>query len=91
MRLLDATTGTVARLVKADPADLDLADGDAWASIKRPGRYHASAAYEGPDGQRLYVAREGHAFMLVPDPETPPPEEAWERLLESALLTKPGK
>jgi len=91
VQLLDATTRTVGRLLAADPADLDLSEGGPWTPIKRPGRYHASAVYEASDGGRLYVAQEGHAFLLAPDGDTPPPGEEWERLLESALVTRPGR
>jgi hypothetical protein len=88
VQLLDARGGTVARLVQTEASEIDLSEGGSWTALKRPGRYHASAAYEGPEGQRLYVAHEGHAFLMVPDPESPPAEEEWDRLLESALLTK---
>jgi hypothetical protein len=91
VQLLDGRTRTVARVVAAEPSEFDLTADGPWTPLKRPGRYHARSVHEGSDGARLYVAREGHAFLLVPDPDEPPAPEEWERLLESALLTRPRR
>ena len=40
-------------------------------------------------GTRIYVAREGHGFVLRPDPDSDLDVERWQNLLESVYLTRP--
>ena len=69
---------------------LDLSEASGWVPIKRAGRYHAAEAFENDQGQRIYVSRDGMGFLLTPLRDPQPVPEEWDRLMESALLTRSG-
>jgi hypothetical protein len=64
-----------------------IADGSGWIELARPGARGAARMFGRDDGARLYVAREGHAFLFEPlaEPYDPP---AWKRMLESVRLVR---
>jgi len=90
VQLLDQESRQVAELTRVEVGGIDLSEGSGWEAVKHVRRYQAAEAYTRADGQRLYVSTRGRAFLLAPDSTTPPTSDLWERVVESALLTRDG-
>jgi len=91
IRIIDLTGATQGRLIRAEPGDPVLAppEDGTWTPVSRPKRYRATAIHAREDGTRIYVAREGHGFVLRPEPGSGVDVARWQNLLESVFLTRP--
>jgi len=77
----------VARIQRiASPED---PPGPQWTALPRPGSQNARAIYAGASGARLFVAREGHAFLLEPNGERKVEADLWARVAGNVVLTRP--
>jgi len=83
------TMGRILRYEAAEVAGLVAAEDAGWAENPRAGVHRASRAYNrGSDDARLYVAREGHAFVFeIVDVDSVGAEE-WERMNGSVQLIR---
>jgi hypothetical protein len=63
--------------------------GPAWTPLPRPTAQNARAVYAGAAGARLYVAREGHAFLLERNQGQTVEEDLWSRVAGNVVLTRP--
>ena len=79
----------VVRLEKGDPR-LTPAESEGWTPRRRPGSQRAAAAYVKTNGTAVFVAPEGHGFLLEPDPDAKIDADVWERMLGSVSLTPAG-
>jgi len=90
VQLLDRESRLVAGLTRVELREIDLSEGSGWEAVEHVRRYHAAEVFSHANGQRLYVSAGGRAFLLSPDPTTPPASDLWDRVVESALLTRDG-
>jgi hypothetical protein len=90
VRIIAENGKPVAILRRLEPGDARLTPkGPEWTPVKRPSRFHSSAVYRKDDGARLYVAREGHGFLIAPENQGSAKHSYWERFVESAFLLRP--
>lgn len=89
IRLVDREGTTLARLSRLDTSPSTATDAGGWHALKKPGRHRAAEAYADERQAFLFVAREGHAFLLEPqitlDEKT---RIHWTRLVESVQLLR---
>ncbi len=90
VQLLDSDGRQVGRITHADFVDLELSEASGWEAIKKASRYQAAQAFENEHVERIYASRSGDAFLLNRNADMPPVAEEWERLVNSALLTRGG-
>jgi hypothetical protein len=84
-----ALAGTLRRLTSAEAAAALAATAGGWSPLDRPGIHRAAAAHARTDGARLFVAKEGHAFLLEPAGSRDPASLAgWARLTGSPALSR---
>lgn len=83
---------TVARIVRLEAGDplLTPSEEEGWAPRKRAGSQRAAAAYVKKGGTAVFVAPEGHGFLLEPEPDAEVDADVWERMLGSVGLTPVG-
>jgi hypothetical protein len=85
--IVDKDGKLVARLDRiASPQD---PPGPTWTAQPRPSAQNARAVYAGVNGARLYVAREGHAFLLERSQGRNVEEDLWARVASNVVLTRP--
>lgn len=85
--LIDEQGEEVGRLERIAPGSAlsDAIDGGTW--VERPGARSrgANAIYARPDGRALFVAPEGHGWMVTP---ARPGDPGFERVVDSVTLAK---
>ncbi len=59
-----------------------------WALLPRPGAHRAAAVYRHPDGPVVFVAAEGHAYLVEPEPGYALDRLILDRVVESVELTR---
>jgi hypothetical protein len=90
VRIIDQTGLTQGWLFRVDSGDpvLDPPEDGTWDPVNRPKRYRAAAIYARSDGTRIYIAHEGHGFVLRPEPDSGVDAGRWQNLVESVFLTR---
>ena len=83
--LLGPEGSIVGRIEPAETVDLP-ADGSGWERSANPRRYGATAVWHKPDGESLFLGRDGPAIRVVPVDLSAESRAAWDRMLESALV-----
>jgi hypothetical protein len=63
--------------------------GPGWTALPRPSARNARAVYAGANGAHLYVAREGHAFLLERLEDREVDEDLWAQVAGNVVLTRP--
>jgi hypothetical protein len=82
------TRGLLTRL-DGDGAAQIKAGSDGWLKCDHPRRHRAERELYKESGERLFVAREGHAFLFEPgETSDGDAREMWERLTESVQLIR---
>jgi len=91
IRLVDGEGVTRGRLLRLTAAEIPpvAEPSSVWQEIEKPGRHRAERLYKSADGSALFLAREGHAFLLEPGTAVEADAgELWRLLVQSVALQR---
>jgi hypothetical protein len=88
IRLMDGEGVTRGRLVRLTAGEIPAVaePSSLWQEMKKPGTHRAESFYQTADGRALFIAREGHAFLL--EPAEADAGELWRLLVQSIQLQR---
>jgi len=94
VRMMDQAGSPVGRLKRLKAAELPQSEDEwsGWTEVPRPGIHRAAAAHSDANGNRIYIAHEGHAFLFEREwKDVGGYAKAWERMLGSVQLLRSGR